>query len=336
MQVNHSEASSAANLLFSALFKRPPTDENVEWISNYIRETGQVSEVLNCLMNTEEYKLLNREKMFVPAGHFYSPIVPVSEAIDHLDRIRLQNRPNILDVPIDHDEMLRVWSSLLPHIKQFPFTVEQKQPYRYKTGNSAYGYGDAVILFAMMNHLRPRRIIEIGSGWSSVCAMDTADQFLDGACEFTFIEPFPQLLNDLAGASEKFGTIIESRVQSVDLQVFDQLEAGDILFIDSTHVVRTGSDVCFEFFEILPRLKPGVFVHIHDIFWPFEYPKEWIINDNRSWNELYFVRAFLMNSSKWKTFYFNDYFAKNERSRIQLDCPMILDNPGGGLWLCNV
>jgi hypothetical protein len=67
----------------------------------------------------------------------------------------------------------------------------------------------------------------------------------------------------------------------------------NVLFIDSTHVLRTGSDVCFELFEILPRLSPGVLVHIHDMFWPFEYPRSWVVEENRSWNELYAVRAFL-------------------------------------------
>ena len=97
------------------------------------------------------------------------------------------------------------------------------------------------------------------------------------------------------------------------MSVFDELNEGDILFIDSTHVLRTGSDVCFELFEVLPRLAPGVLVHFHDIFWPFEYPRAWVVDENRSWNELYAIRAFLMNNSDWHIIFFNHYFAKTGR-----------------------
>jgi hypothetical protein len=117
------------------------------------------------------------------------------------------------------------------------------------------------------------------------------------------------------------------------LELFEQLQPGDFLFIDSTHILRTGSDVCFELFEILPRLASGVIVHFHDVFWPFEYPAEWIVDENRSWNELYALRAFLTDNGKWKILFFNNYFAKLERSLVEKTFPTFLRNPGGALWL---
>ena len=117
------------------------------------------------------------------------------------------------------------------------------------------------------------------------------------------------------------------------LKIFKSLQAGDILFIDSTHVMKTGSDVCFELFEILPCLAPGVLVHFHDIFWPFEYPRLWAVEENRSWNELYAVRALLSRSNKLRILLFNDYLAQLERAMIETTYPQFLRDTGSALWL---
>ena len=122
-------------------------------------------------------------------------------------------------------------------------------------------------------------------------------------------------------------------VQDVEVGVFEQLESGDILFIDSTHVVKTGSDVIFEFFEVLPRLNNGVIVHFHDMFFPFEYPRHWVIDENRSWNELYLMHAFLMYNNAFEIVFFNDFFARRYRTEAEAAAPSFLVNPGGGLWL---
>lgn len=334
MKIEYADAVEAAELLFQAMFRRVPTEENVHSLSQQLRDSYKFSDVIKSLMDSDEYRTINKEKMFVPAGHFYSPIVNKAEAIDHLKNMGSRESAKLCDLEIDHLAMVALWESLLPYVQRFPFPDEQKSPYQYKVSNQAYGFGDSAVLFAMMSHFRPKRMIEIGSGWSSACAIDTAKYSLGGKCQFTFIDPYPQLVKELIG-KDTLATIIESRVQTVDLNLFNQLEAGDILFIDSTHIVRTGSDVCFEIFEILPRLKPGVIVHIHDMFWPFEYPDQWIVDDNRSWNELYLVRAFLMNNEKWRVLYFNHYFATIETARLQKDCPRILENAGGGLWMIN-
>jgi hypothetical protein len=176
-------------------------------------------------------------------------------------------------------------------------------------------------------------MIEIGSGWSSACALDTIERYLDNKTTVTFIEPFPTLLRSLIGETRNECTIHETRVQNVDLAIFDELKSGDILFIDSTHVLNTGSDVHFELFDVLQRVREGVYVHIHDIFWPFEYPEQWVVEENRSWNEVYALRAFLMNNDSWDIVFFNDYFAKIEEDTIQSTCPSFLKKGGGSLWL---
>jgi hypothetical protein len=185
----------------------------------------------------------------------------------------------------------------------------------------------------MLLELKPKKIIEIGSGFSSACALDTISREFDDPVEMTFIEPYPDTLNSLLSEHDRQHVkLLQTGVQQVDLDVFRSLDAGDILFIDSTHVSKTGSDVNFELFEILPSLKKGVIIHFHDIFWPFEYPAQWI-SEGRSWNELYTVRAFLMYQDEFKIRFFNHYAALQLEPIIRAEYPNFLINPGGGLWL---
>ena len=128
------------------------------------------------------------------------------------------------------------------------------------------------------------------------------------------IEPYPQMLKqNLKKHNIKDHKIIEEDLQNVDMKIFSELNKGDLLFIDSTHVLKTFSDVWYELFVILPKLKKGVFVHIHDIFWPFEYPDSWNKLENRSWNEIYALELFLYKNMDFKIKFFNSYFfAKNK------------------------
>src|SRR5262249_46242702 len=127
---------------------------------------------------------------------------------------------------------------------------------------------------------------------SSLLIADVSHRFLGDACELTCIDPYPPpfLRKSLPGLSR----LIEWKVQDVPLDTFDSLENGDLLFIDSSHVAKTASDVNYLYFEVVPRLKPGVRLHVHDIFLPHDYPRDWVIDENRSWNELYLLRALLM------------------------------------------
>jgi hypothetical protein len=226
-----------------------------------------------------------------------------------------------------------MWRRLLPHLMKFPFTENKVNRFRYYHNNWMYGIGDASIYFAMLLELKPKKIIEIGSGFSSACALDTISREFDDPVEMTFIEPYPDTLNSLLSEHDRQHVkLLQTGVQQVDLDVFRSLDAGDILFIDSTHVSKTGSDVNFELFEILPSLKKGVIIHFHDIFWPFEYPAQWI-SEGRSWNELYTVRAFLMYQDEFKIRFFNHYAALQLEPIIRAEYPNFLINPGGGLWL---
>jgi hypothetical protein len=275
----------------------------------------------------------NPVKLFVPPGHFYSPIVDPDEAAKYLTLARSVSAESVSGIVINRNEMVKAWYDLIPFFTTSPFSANQTPPLRYHFENPFYSWGDGSMLHAMLRHFCPRRVVEIGCGWSSACMLDTIGKYLGGNCRVTFIEPFPQRLRELIPNLPANSKIIESRVQDASLGIFEELSSGDILFIDSTHVLRTGSDVCFELFDILPRLTKGVLVHIHDMFWPFEYPVSWIIDDNRSWNELYAVRAFLTHNNAWRIVMFNDYLAQVERPMIERTFPLFLRNSGGALWL---
>jgi predicted O-methyltransferase YrrM len=153
-----------------------------------------------------------------------------------------------------------------------------------------------------MRHFRPRRIVEVGSGFSTAAMLDTIDRDPAlGSTKITCIEPYSKRLRWLLRKQDSEGrvTVIDDVVQTVEPKFFESLEENDILFIDSSHCAKVGSDVNHLFFEVLPRLRPGVLIQVHDIGYPFEYPKSWILS-GRSWNEAYLLRAFLQ---------FNDRFA---------------------------
>jgi len=272
--------------------------------------------------------------LFVPPGHFYSPITDPVDVDLHLARQAARGVSDRLPgIALDRSAMAGLWQQLVPLMASAAFPEEPGPGHRYAFVNPAYSWGDGSVLHAMIRRFRPRHFIEIGSGWSSACTMDTVDKWLAGDCRLTFIEPHPALLKSLLGPSAVKVTILAKPVQEVPLETFDVLESGDILFIDSTHVLRTGSDVWFELCEILPRLRPGVIVHVHDMFWPFEYPRSWSVDANRSWNEVYAVRALLTDTRSWEILLFNDYMAHFEHALISDTYPTFLRNTGGALWL---
>ena len=181
---------------------------------------------------------------------------------------------------------------------------------------------------------KPKNIIEIGSGFSSALMLDINGQEFDNKINLTFIDPNPEdRLNSLIkDADRKTATIIKGFIQDVDTSVFDKLSANDILFVDNSHVSKTGSDVNHTFFEIFPRLKKGTLIHIHDIFNGFMYPKEWIFDTKVNWNEIFLCRAFLMYNQSFEILLFPDYL-KDHSPEIFDDFPYLKKSRPQSLWL---
>ena len=267
-----------------------------------------------------------------PPGHFYSPVTSPSE-IERLyrDPAAAPAPLELAGIAINRDAQLALWESWRGFLAgPRPGAGEGC---RYRPVNDQYGLGDATVQNCILRHARPRRIIEVGSGHSSAAMLDTIDRDLGGDVRCTFIDPHPQrLVSVLRAGDMEHCTIIASGIQDADPALVDALEADDLLFIDSTHIVKTASDVVWDLFELLPHVKSGVYVHFHDMFWPFEYPAAWVRDMNLSWNELYAVRAFLSYNSAFEIVFFGDYLWKTARAAVNAAAPDLRDL-GGGLWL---
>lgn len=223
---------------------------------------------------------------------------------------------------------------LAEHHRHFSFPRHREAGYRFYFDNPFFGCYDASILFSMLLEFRPRRIVEVGCGHSSCLLVDTNERFFDGALELTLIDPYLDNVKELFGNWDaRSARLIGSPVQDVALDLFERLEENDILFLDSSHVGKTGSDVNYFLFEILPVLKPGVLVHIHDVLYPFEYLEEWVLKEKRSWNEAYLLRAFLQYNSAFDIVYWSNFAWRRLREDLARLMPLCLENEGGSIWL---
>jgi hypothetical protein len=270
---------------------------------------------------------------FVPNGHYYSPIPALDEIRRDEEQIFGSVMRELPGIHLAQERQFALLQILKEYYKELRFTAQRAEGYRYYYDNPSYSYSDAIFLYSMIRHAKPQRFIEIGSGHSSCATLDTNEQFFAGSIACTFIEPYPHLLQSLLRPDDFDRVqIIPQRLQDVDLQVFDQLSANDILFVDSTHVSKTGSDVNRIFFEILPRLASGIYIHFHDVFFPFEYPKEWVY-EGRAWNEIYMLRAFLQYNSAFEIVCFNTFLEQAYKDFFSQHMPLCLKNPGGSIWL---
>jgi predicted O-methyltransferase YrrM len=272
-------------------------------------------------------------KTWMSPGHFYSPIPSLPELARRDAQVFGPPPQELGGIHLRVEQQLALLETLTRYYAELPFPRHRSESTRYWLDNDAFAFSDAIYLYLMLRHLRPQRVIEVGSGFSSAVMLDTAERFLGGAVNLTFIEPDLSTLRALwrEGDARVISTI-ELPLQDVPLSRFDSLQSGDILFIDSSHVVKTGSDVNQLFFEVLPRLQRGVYVHIHDIQYPFEYPKPWVY-EGRAWNEAYLVRAFLQFNADFEIVLFPSYLGLFHRDLLQRTMPLVTENSPGSLWL---
>ena len=208
-----------------------------------------------------------KEKLFVPLGHFYSPIQSLDYITQHHSDIFRTLSRDIPGIDLREKAQLELLKSLKLYYDEIPFRPAKSENLRYFFENPAYSYSDAIFLYCMIRHTKPKRIIEVGSGYSSCVTLDTNEIHFDNSIEITFIEPFPDLLLSLMkGADKQHTKLVPSNFQEVDVEIFANLEANDILFIDSTHVSKVGSDVNYIFFEVPAQTKARHFCSPFMIF----------------------------------------------------------------------
>ncbi len=247
----------------------------------------------------EHFDRLQARGVHLMPVHYYSP-VPDTAA---LPESTWEAESPMTGVTVDVPRALGLARRLATaYAAEFAaFADDRTDPHRFHLKNGSYSYMEAVVLYGMLRDLKPKAMVEVGSGNTTLLtahalhANATADP--PARCDFVAVEPYPQdfLLGDFPAKPR----LLRQRLEDVPLDVFDALGKDDVLFIDSSHVLKIGSDVRREYLDILPRLKSGVVVHVHDIFFPYEYPESWVRRHHYFWNEQYLLQAFLA---------FNDQF----------------------------
>jgi len=234
--------------------------------------------------------------------HFYQPVPTLRELKDGPWK---KPQPAVKGIEFNEQYQITFLNTVCAQFKHEYDAFGLRSPagdLPYFACNGSFGEIDGDVLYCMIRHFKPARVIEVGSGWStllSAYALKKNAQESGRIGELIAIEPYPRLafLRDpIMGPTR----LMEAKVQEVGLDLFETLEENDILFIDSSHVVKLGSDVNWEFFEILPRLRKGVLIHFHDIFLPDEYPEEWVKRLHWFWSEMYLLRAFLMYNTAFE------------------------------------
>lgn len=264
--------------------------------------------------------LLKRMGVFPIRNHYYEPLFDSRHLSYPLDAPR--TLPGIdFDVP----SQLKLLGEL-QFADEFSAFVDQQQAEKTEAsfgfGNESYESGDADFLYQAIRHFKPQTVIEIGSGASTKIArqaLSMNSKELRSAYRHVCIEPYEQPWLESFGDIE----LIRNKVESCDLDWQNELSSGDLLFIDSSHMIRPQGDVLYEYLDILPQLRSGVIVHVHDIFSPRDYLENWVKDDVRFWNEQYLLEATLGNSARYEVIASLNLLKHEYYSELQRVCPFL-------------
>ena len=291
------------------------------------------------------YRIFEKAGFHITPNHFYFPIPDSSTLTDEL----WKKDSELIGLDMNTDMQLRFLHEVFPKFREefdFPKTkTESMNAYDFYLKNTSFEAGDAEVLHSMIRQFKPKRIIEIGSGFSTylsakACLLNKEKDGVDS--KLIAIEPYPSdtLKKGFPGLSE----LIQKPLEEVDLDLFRSLEANDILFIDSSHVLKIGGDVKYEYLEILPRLKNGVIVQCHDIFLPGEYPKNWVLNNHWFWTEQYLLQAFLAFNGAFEILWSSQFMIRKYLNELTAVFPSYQNIPldttqanrdigSGSLWM---
>lgn len=256
----------------------------------------QIEDALE-LLRSVPFEELQRRGWHLQPNHYYWPLNDLDFLRKHPEVWNRGALPAEIDWDLDGQlELVRRLDRFTAELDDVPAGPPTGAG-EFVWDNSEFPPADAIAYYGLLRDLRPQRVVEIGAGWSSLVLRRalTANAHSSGV---TLIDPAPnwQVLGELPTGWE----MIESPVQLVSMTCFEALEAGDVLFYDGSHCVHTGSDVNWIFFEVLPRLRGGVWIHVHDLGWPWDYAPTWVLDDGLSWNEQYLVQAFLMGNAGYR------------------------------------
>ena len=272
--------------------------------------------------------VLQRIGMFPIINHYYDPFISPSKFKKPLH----ENR-TLIGINLRKDEQLSLLKKFDYRNELLEISTLPKNKLTYSFDNGPFLSGDSEMLFNIVRYFKPQRVIEIGCGHSSLMIQEALtynqkenDKYF---CEHTCVEPFEN-----SWLSKLKVKVVKEKVEDMDLIFFQNLEENDILFIDSTHMIRPQGDVLFEYLELLPTLKSGVIIHIHDIFTPRDYLDEWFRDGMLFWNEQYLLEAFLTFNSEFEVICGVNFLKNNHFDEILLKCPMLTrEREPGSFWI---
>ncbi len=280
-----------------------------------------------------EYLPMNRAVLHrlgvIPAvDRYYDPFVSDRHLRHSLDDVR--SLPGLDLHEADYEALFRALGAWGQEPIEGPLEGTELA---YQYGNGTYGGYDAALLHAFIRQLRPRRILEVGSGNSTLVALRalSRNRSEGAACDHVCIEPFEMPWLERSGVK-----VLRERAEVVGLSPFEALRDGDLLFIDNSHIIRPQGDVLFLVQEVLPRLPPGVTVHIHDIFTPRDYPRLWLLERMLFWNEQYVVEALLTDNPTYRVLVPAHHVYTTQRALFTLLRPELASAqtmPPTSLWL---
>lgn len=271
-----------------------------------------------------------------PAGHYYSPQPDPRELLEEPRHGQIWPGRAVETPGVDwrDDAQVALTRDVFAAQRRLDFaSAPTADVTEYNSANDLYPPLDAWILEALLRHHRPRRMIEVGSGYSTLVSARVNRELLGGEMRLTLIEPYVRAF--LAGGIDGVENVLMLPIQDVELELFDELGEGDVLFIDTSHTVKTGGDVPWLYNRVLPRLRPGVLVHLHDIFLPRDYPEQWV-REGWGWNEQYLVQAFLAFNAGFEVVFGARWMLEHHRDELLRAFPGLADHESAGgasLWL---
>lgn len=265
-------------------------------------------------------KILNYIGIFPITNHYYEPQFNFSQ----LKRSLYKNR-SFPGIDFNLKKQLKNLSLLTYKNELIELNLEKKSPnYNFNIKNNFFENGDAEIYYQLIRHLKPKNILEIGSGHSTLIALEAIKKNKSVnkiETKIICVEPYENKWLDHLNIK-----ILRKKIENLDESYYLALEKNDILFIDSSHIIRPQGDVLKIFFEIVPKLKKGTIVHVHDIFTPKDYPEKWLIEQNKFWNEQYIVEALMMNKNKYEIYLMLNYLKNNAYEELRKKCPYLKNN----------
>jgi len=235
-------------------------------------------------------------------------------------------------IQLNERAQIALAEDFIAYYGDFTPPAEKSSDYLYFYKNNMFGFNDGFALYCFIRKFCPKRIVEIGSGFSSALMIDTCEKF-NGEAQLTFVDPWSINVLDVLKSNKSNLNVnyLREEIQCIDLSLFSSLDANDIIFIDTSHALKIGSDLSFIFFKLLPSLRAGVIIHIHDIWYPFEYPKGMVL-EGRTYNEAYFVRSFIQFNNSFEILFFGSFLEMRHRDIFDR-MPGYFKDSGKSLWL---